>query len=394
MSAAPSKSSGGGPSRPSVSSAKSRDVFATEDQAASSSSSSAGGRSTSAAASRRKTVRPSQRDRAPPSQEGGEGREQASATDDQGKDNEDADGNTSGAEQDDNDGDPEQAALNDDRASDQEVDDSDDNASYDGHPDDLEALDLVKLHPTVQTFLRSTALHNRTLDPRVRRQLLRAFPPVEDFSASPPAVDSSFAAAAHPATLRRDRELSNITSLQLQALRPLLHAWSALCQLPQPDEFELDMVSAIKTAIRLSMHAVATTSAIRRDSVLRDVNPSLIKALRPQRTTLFGEEMAQQLEQYNDLQRTIQRLQRRPNGQYPGPGNNNSTRPSRSSQQPSSTRQPSSFGHNARYGQQGRHPESRGNNNQFVYRRNNNYNNYNSPASRGPVSKGPPGHSQ
>jgi len=246
--------------------------------------------------------------------------------------------------------------------------------------------DLAQLHSSVRAYVIKEALHDRILPDRLRKQLLRAYPPVEDFSVSAPQTDQAFASLAHTATLRRDRQLANITVLQLQALRPLLHIWSNLASSDDHTQSTRDVINGIKATIALSLHAVSTTTALRRQLVLSDINPALIKAIKQPAVPLFGSAVVERLQQLDEVERSVRRLQR-PNEQrrrQPG-GNNNNISSSNNS------RNRSSSGPNGNYGrdQHRNNYNNSYNNNQQQQRRSYNNNSSSSSNSSGKGSSQP-----
>lgn len=238
-----------------------------------------------------------------------------------------------------------------------------------GVDEDIFADDLVPLHPTVADFIKETAPYDRVLPEHLRKRLLRHFPPVQDFSVRAPQADQAFATLAHPSTLRRDRQLINLQILQLQAVRPLLMAWSAMLDVDQPTERERNVIEALRASVSLSLHAASTTTNVRRQWVLHDVNPSLVRSIREPQALLFGPSITERIQQADAVATTVRRMQhhqqpqQRPNGQRRDQGLNN--RSNNSS--------------NNRFGRNNNYNNNNGNNfGNFRNQRRNNYNTFNS----------------
>jgi len=243
--------------------------------------------------------------------------------------------------------------------------------------EDLFHEELLPLHPTVAAFLAESPIYDRSLPDRLRKRLLRAFPPVADYSVRAPSADQSFAALAHPSTLRRDRQLVNVTILHLQAVRPLLLAWSELLDVQEPSQRERELIDALRTSVSLSLHAVATTTALRRKWILADVNPSLVRTLSAPTAPLFGHAITQRLQEADSVATTVRRLQR-PNGQRTDQRNNGFNRSNNSSDRNNYSNNRYS-GRNNAYGRDNRNFNS---SNNYQRQRYNNNNNNNSDRNR------------
>jgi hypothetical protein len=263
-------------------------------------------------------------------------------------------------------------ASDDDRASVASDDDPVDDPAPD---DDLFHENLQPLHPTVVAFLAETALHDRVLPDRLRKRLLRAFPPVADFSVRAPVTDHAFASLAHPSSLRRDRQLVNLTILQLQAIRPLLLAWSELLDIQAPSQRDREIMDALRTSISLVLHSVATTTTLRRKWILNDVNPSLVRTLATPVSPLFGQAVTQRLQEADTVASTVRKLQQRPNGQRGDQryNNNNNNRGSNRYDNNSNNRY---SGRNNASGRDNRNYSSNYNQRQRYYNNSNSNNNF------------------
>lgn len=208
--------------------------------------------------------------------------------------------------------------------------DNGDSIDGDDMPDDIDAVlddlfgadDFVQLHPRVAKALQNASAkpHEQKLSDQQRKAILRHFPPVRDISLRAPQVDASFATTAHPATVKRDKQLAQLQGLAFQALRPLLAAWSAMCDGPaqRDDNFVL---RALQAATALSLHAIARATDVRRTWILTDVDSAVARAvLRPVSTPLFGESLLERMQAHQEETTAIRRMQQqgRPNGQRQG----------------------------------------------------------------------------
>jgi hypothetical protein len=248
----------------------------------------------------------------------------------------------------------------------------DDTAAPGADEEDLFNDELLPLHPTVVAFLNETPIHDRVLPDRLRKRLLRAFPPVADFSVRAPQTDQAFASLAHPNTLRRDRQLVNLTILQLQAIRPLLLAWSELLDIQDPSQQDRNLMEALRTSICLSLHAVATATTLRRKWILNDVNPGLVRTLSAPTTPLFGEAVTKRLQEADTVATTVRKLQQRPNGQRGDQRNSNSNYSNNRSNSNSYNNNNRYSGRSNAYGRDNRNYGNNNNNQRQRYNSNNN----------------------
>ena len=172
---------------------------------------------------------------------------------------------------------------------------------------------LEEVHSIVTQFLQQQPLHDRMLSERKRRQILRSYPQAKEFSARPPVADHAFVSLAHRNTIVRDKQLANLSVLQLQAIRPLLLTWSDLLNTPDRVSNQ-QIIAAIRATLELSIHAAASTTHLRRKWIMTDVNPNLVHTLRPPALSLFGPTVTARLQEADNVAAVALRMASRQSG--------------------------------------------------------------------------------
>jgi hypothetical protein len=180
----------------------------------------------------------------------------------------------------------------------QAAEDSDSDSDSEVSVEDIFTSEALPLHPAIVTFLNEANFFQITIPLHIRRKILKKFPITEGFSVRAPHLDHAFVGNASQRTLAKDKQLANITTLQLQAIRPLLIQWSALLSTNNTSAEHVKLLDSIQATVSLTLHAIYSITSLRKRWILADINPNLVSQLSsPSTPSLFGDTLTAKLTQ-------------------------------------------------------------------------------------------------